>query len=180
MHDQTNVITLRSAAKTRVPQPAVDPSAASQVVEFSLAKRRKNVSAQLDAHAVKLVHEQIDARRQAWRKATAAFRLAEASLEWRDALCVAQRNELPDALALKRMEFFDPERQEAANLMSGALGAVLLTPAPDMAAVEWKRKAIRRRMVDLSVEQLDKSIEADLDWLAKNPAKLRRTRRQAD
>lgn len=58
-----------------------------------------------------------------------------------------------------------------------ALGDQLLTPAPTLSVVEWKRKAKRRNHIKITDTRLDKAIADDLAWLAKYPASARRVRR---
>lgn len=56
----------------------------------------------------------------------------------------------------------------------GALVKQMLTPAPDIAAVNWKRmqlRAGRYRFTDVKPERLQRAIDADVEWLAAHPTR---------
>lgn len=146
---------MRRISRSRV-APAI---ASSKVVEFRTAAK--------DTKAIGDLREQQAARRKVWNKARARMDFLEASVEWRDAICIAQLYEIADAGHYDRM-VTDPDRAFVRNLHRGAVLRLMMTPAPDMAAVKWKRSEFHRKFANVSESKMAKAIADDMAWLEKN------------
>lgn len=60
------------------------------------------------------------------------------------------------------------------KLERAAIADQILVPAPDQAAVKWKRKAASDRYLPISKEEIERAIAADEAWLAAHPVACRR------
>ena len=52
-----------------------------------------------------------------------------------------------------------------------ALGKHLLTPAPDVASVNWKRQQLRRPYLGMNKERVEKAIADDIAFLDAHPTR---------
>jgi hypothetical protein len=124
-----------------------------------------------------------EARRDAWWDAEAATRYYRAALEFRLAVSVARCRGIPEGNfgGPFRPANGSPESGESARLgmvanWREALVKQLLTPAPDMAAVSWKRAALaagKWRHTGTTREQIEQAIAEDVAFLAAHPTKRR-------
>lgn len=60
------------------------------------------------------------------------------------------------------------------DLWRAALVKQMLTPAPDAAAVLWKRTQLgagQHRYTDVKLERLQRAIDADVEWLKAHPSR---------
>ena len=60
------------------------------------------------------------------------------------------------------------------TLWREALVKQMLTPAPDVAAINWKRTQIRAaqyRHIGVKSERLQRAIDADVEWLEAHPTR---------
>jgi hypothetical protein len=113
-----------------------------------------------------------DGRRDAWRCAEAATRYWRARLDFERAVESVQRLELPEGRC-------HPIVNSASDLpmvtrFREALVTQLLTPAPDVGAVNWKRAQMRagnHRYTDAKPERLQRAIDADVEWLEAHPTR---------
>jgi hypothetical protein len=113
-------------------------------------------------------------RGDAWRTADNTTRYWRARLDWNDALGGAQRQHIGDANSFPACDDSGQGRQALLDNRRAALVQQMLTPAPNVYAVEWKRKqlsAAQFRYVDVSPERLRRAIDADAEWLAAHPSK---------
>jgi hypothetical protein len=112
-------------------------------------------------------------RREAWRAADHLRAYWRARLDWHSALLMAQGHGVEDARG------FAPANEESRMVLVERwrefLGNQLLTPAPDLAAITWKRGQLRaghyQHVDGLSRERIERAIEADAAWLAAHPSK---------
>ena len=144
------------------------------------AQIEARIESQLSGLKKQCFEKQRDARRKAWRKASIEADFWEVSLRWYEKVILAQENGVAEALKHKRLAWDSADRWALVKSYEDAVGTQLLTPAPDLASVEWKRKERRRAFVRVPVAQLDRAIADDLAWLEKYPARERRVRRPAD
>jgi hypothetical protein len=97
-------------------------------------------------------------RQTAWRRADARTRYAEALFKADTAeACYLQwtnrggsRSIQPDLVPVWRQ----------------AVALQILTPAPDKAAVTWKRRAAKDRHLPIDRDTIDRAIATDEEWLA--------------
>jgi hypothetical protein len=105
---------------------------------------------------------------------TAAEHLTDywrARLKWNSALSCAQSHDVADANSFPKC---DDSRFELVDLWRTALVSQMLTPAPDAAAVAWKRAQLRAenfRYADVKPEELQRAIDADAEWLEAHPSR---------
>lgn len=113
-------------------------------------------------------------RRDAWR---AAMRLTDywsARLDWQSALSAAQEHNVADANSYPPCDDKAGNRLLLLDLWRGAVVKQMLTPAPDVAAVNWKRAQLRGgqyRYTAVKPERLQRAIDADVEWLAAHPTR---------
>jgi hypothetical protein len=112
-------------------------------------------------------------RRDAWwaaRYLTAHWR---ARLDWHSALSHAQRHGIADANSYPKCDE-GKDRFALVDLWRAALMKQMLTPAPDVAAIAWKRAQFRAenyRYTDVKLERLQRAIDADVEWLEAHPTR---------
>ena len=112
------------------------------------------------------------ARRAEWWKAWHVTKYWRARLDWQDALQCAQRFHVGDAKSFGDTDI--NERFALLALWRTALGNQMLTPAPSMQAVEWKRTRLRTRDLvycPVKPETMEKAIADDVEWLAAHPTR---------
>ncbi|EUB95906.1 hypothetical protein PMI07_002394 [Rhizobium sp. CF080] len=117
-----------------------------------------------------------DARRTAWHKAEATVRLHHARLEIHDAILlfdlVVSEQQLTSADEADHYR----KRDRMLYRMKSATEDQIRTPAPDRAAIEWKR----RRTADLystnriTREEIDDIVANDEAFLASHPVRQRK------
>ena len=114
------------------------------------------------------------ARREAWRKADAATDFWDAYLRFTDqvararAVGVQEAHRHPELDCKAQWKILDRYRE--------ALGKQLLTPAPDIATVNWKRHKLSEACIGVKKEHLKKSIADDVAFLEAHPTRNSRAR----
>lgn len=108
-------------------------------------------------------------RREAWRAADALSNYWRAALDFSDATARAQHHDLKAARGHAKISH--EGRWVILQAYREAIGKHLLTPAPDMAAVTWKRKQLGKAYLDVKKEQVEKSIAADIAFLDAHPTR---------
>jgi hypothetical protein len=111
------------------------------------------------------------ARRDVWWHASRVTDYWRARLDWQSELETAQRWEIADSASLQlpvvsRYELVDKWRE--------AVVKQLLTPAPDGAAVAWKRAKLQGMEFDhlpVKAERIEQVIADDIAFLAAHPTK---------
>jgi hypothetical protein len=112
------------------------------------------------------------ARRTEWWKAWRVTNYWRARLDWHSELQTAQRWNVGDAKAF--CDTCTEERFALLALWRTALGNQMLTPAPSMEAVEWKRTKLRTRDIvycPVKPEICEKAIADDVEWLKAHPTR---------
>jgi hypothetical protein len=113
-----------------------------------------------------------DARKDAWNDARHTTDYWRARMKWHTALSCAQTWNVADSNTYAKSEF--KEHQMLVDLWRAALVKQLLTPAPDVGAVTWKRTQLadeQYKHVGVKRERIEYAIAADAEWLAAHPTK---------
>lgn len=112
-------------------------------------------------------------RRDAWWHAGRMTEYWRARLDWEHALGIAQQYGIADSTT------FPPVENERIRLVAKWREAVvrqLLTPAPDVSAITWKRAKLagrELRHLPIEVERLERVIADDVEFLAAHPTRRR-------
>jgi transcriptional regulator with XRE-family HTH domain len=116
-------------------------------------------------------------RRDVWRRARAETDYWEAMQQLCIAMLVAQREGIPAALSCPKVQMED--YNAAYREYQTALLAQMLTPAPDVASVNWKRRRAFGRRASWHAEQFGQiqgAIIADEAFLKSHPTRHRTNR----
>lgn len=119
-------------------------------------------------------HRLRQSRRDAWWAATRLTDYWRARLKWESALSLAQEYDIADANSFPKCDYSISNRFASVKLWREALVKQMLTPAPDVAAVNWKRtqmKAEQYRHIGVKPERLQRAIDADIEWLEAHPSR---------
>jgi hypothetical protein len=114
-----------------------------------------------------------DARKDAWNDARHTTDYWRARLKWHSALSIAQHWGIGDSTSFPLADDHE-ERYSLVDKWRAALVKQLLTPAPDVGAVTWKRTQLaaeRYTYVGVKRERIEYAIAADAEWLAAHPTK---------
>lgn len=114
-----------------------------------------------------------DGRKKAWNAAHHLTDYYRACIDWESALSTAQMYNVADANLHPKADF-GGKRQEFVDLWRHALVAQMLTPAPDVGAVNWKRAHLRAgdpAFHTLKDGQLQRAIDAAAEWLKAHPTR---------
>jgi hypothetical protein len=115
------------------------------------------------------------ARRDAWRLAGRVADYWRARLDWKYALEIAHKYEIGDSAS-----FHLPGENSRCRLVDTwreAVAKQLLTPAPDGAAVAWKRAKLAGRdfeQLPVKAERIEQMIADDVAFLAAHPTRAKR------
>jgi len=118
------------------------------------------------------------ARRQVWWDAESLTRYLRARLDWQSALEHAQRRGLGDSKSFPSAELDD--RGSLCAAWRAAVARQLVTPAPDLAAITWKRAQLAGSYfayVPITAERVQQAIADDVAFLAAHP--VRQSKRRA-
>jgi hypothetical protein len=111
---------------------------------------------------------------QAWRKASAATNYWQVLLKFCDAAPIAARAGVCEA-CLHSCEFNEDVRRHHIESYREAVCRQILTPAPDITAVHWKRGYINKaRLTTVIRERLEQVIADDLAFLKAHPTQMAR------
>jgi len=113
-------------------------------------------------------------RRAAWWAAGRLTSYWRARLDWQSALSTAQDHGFGDAKSFPPCDDSGSSRIVLVDLWRAALVAQMLIPAPDVAAVNWKRAQLQAenyRYSGAKPERLQRAIEADVEWLEAHPTR---------
>jgi hypothetical protein len=111
-------------------------------------------------------------RLDAWWAARRLTDYWRARLDWHSALSTAQSYNVADANSYLKCD--GENRFVLVDLWRGALVEQMLTPAPDVGAVNWKRAQLSRgehRFTTVKPERLQRAINADAQWLEDHPSR---------
>jgi hypothetical protein len=113
------------------------------------------------------------ARWEAWRRARAVTDYWRALLDFNHAVLHAKRHGLKEAQA--HVGISEEGRWPILDSYREALGKQLLTPAPDVASVNWKRQRLRKSYNGVKKELVEKAIADDIAFLDAHPTRTSRT-----
>ena len=111
-------------------------------------------------------------RYETWQKVDTQKDYWQARMEFNDTLWRAQRDRIPDALSYPAVEHAD--RWPLLENYRAAFAKLLLTPAPTIALVNWKKAVLandRHRHTSVSTKRLEHAIADDLAFLAAHPVR---------
>jgi hypothetical protein len=126
------------------------------------------------------------ARHEAWRKANALRNYWDTLLGFTDAVWLAKKYDLKEARVhcpeiSKALDIIaagrqvgmkhDDVRWSFLNRYREALGKQLLTPAPDVASVNWKRQQLSKPYIGVEKELVEKAIADDIAFLDAHPTR---------
>jgi hypothetical protein len=113
-----------------------------------------------------------EARREAWRTAEHLTRFARARMDWHAALSCAQSWRVPGADHYPTADEGDG-RFDLVTIWRGDLVQQMLTPAPDLGAIAWKRTQLKggqHEHIGVKAETIERAIAADEKWLTAHPS----------
>jgi hypothetical protein len=114
-------------------------------------------------------------RRDVWWAAAAETRFWATKKEFDDAVVTAQRNGIKESFAYSS----DDHRMPNVKKWREALVQQLLTPAPDISSVNWKKAALaggQYRHIGVKRERIERAIADDVAWLAAHPVRQSKRR----
>ena len=115
-----------------------------------------------------------NARKVAWSLARHTTDYFRGLLDWESTLSFAQGQGIPDALNYPEV---DPGRRYTlVEKWRAVLVKQLLTPAPDVGAVTWKKAALKQGQhthIGVKTERIEQAIAADVEWLNAHPTKTK-------
>jgi hypothetical protein len=112
------------------------------------------------------------ARQDAWRHAGRATDYWRARLNWQAALEWAQKREIADSASFPSAAKED--RGALVRLWRDAVAKQLLTPAPDVGAVTWKRAKLEGRdfsYIGIEQDRVERAIADDVAFLEAHPTR---------
>ena len=112
-------------------------------------------------------------RRDAWRTAEHLTSFARARMDWHAALSCAQSWSVPGADHYPSADEGDG-RFDLVAIWRETLVQQMLTPAPDLSAIAWKRTQLKggqHEHIGVKAETIARAIAADEKWLAAHPSK---------
>ena len=130
-------------------------------------------------------HRMRQARREAWWRAVHVTDYWRARLNWQSALQCAQSHGIANSASFPPATDTYANRVNLVQLWREALVRQMLTPAPDIAAVNWKKAKFatgQHEYTDTNPERIERAIAADVEWLSAHPSRksLAASRQRAD
>jgi hypothetical protein len=116
-------------------------------------------------------------RFEVWRRIDASVNYWHARLKFEDAILRAARLGLREADSHR--DVTDQTRWATLENYRAALCKQLLTPAPDVSSVNWKRTHLKTPCLDLKKDRIEKAIADDLAFLTAHPTRRPRKVEQA-
>jgi hypothetical protein len=116
-----------------------------------------------------------DQRYKVWRAAEARQDYWHKRLKFESAIGGAQRHDLPEG-DLHPPHDHHKDYMPAVEKWRAALVAMLLTPAPTVAAVTWKKAALKagqHKHTTTKTERIEQAITADIEWLNAHPTRTK-------
>jgi hypothetical protein len=110
------------------------------------------------------------ARRDAWWHACRVSEYWRARLEWHETLGIAQKWEIGDSASFPSTE--NENRLSLLDTWRAAVAKQLVTPAPDLGAVTWKRAKLKSGdflHLPIKAERAEQAIADDVAFLAAHP-----------
>jgi hypothetical protein len=112
-------------------------------------------------------------RRDAWWRAGRVADYWRARLDWQSALGIAQKYGIGDSASFPAPREIE-NRSSLVDTWREAVAKQLLTPAPDLAAINWKRAQLAGRdfsYLPIKAPRVEQAIADDLAFLAAHPTR---------
>jgi hypothetical protein len=109
-----------------------------------------------------------DERREAWRRADAVTNYWKTRLHFMDVASIAARQGLREEGC---REIDHEARWAVLESYRAAKGKQFLTPAPDVASVNWKRAHMTEAFIDVKRERVERAIADDMAFLGAHPTR---------
>jgi hypothetical protein len=112
-------------------------------------------------------------RREAWWEARRLTDFARVRMDWHSSLQCAQAWNVPGSSEYPKYDEGEG-RFDLVHAWRAALMKQMLTPAPDVGAVNWKRVQFRggqHRFTTVKPERLQRAIDADVELLNAHPSR---------
>jgi hypothetical protein len=158
-----------ASAKSPPPRRKRDrPSGTVQGIDPSLDNRPPAGSLSTTAENGRLR----DRRRDAWRMADSIRSYWQARLKFENAIACAQNNDAPEGRS--HPPYDNDDRWAILAKYREAIAQQLLTPAPDTAAIVWKRAALKsgqHQYTGVKTERIERAIASDVEFLATHPTR---------
>jgi hypothetical protein len=146
----------------------------AQIIEFNTGHRAPRVAAEAPGLTLTTTAKNARlraARREAWQKADAATDFWYAYLRFTDQVSRARAAGVKEAH--QHAEESPEARFEILDRYREALGRQLLTPAPTLEKVNWKRSLLNKTHIGTKKEFVEKAIEDDIAFLNAHPTRTR-------
>jgi hypothetical protein len=111
-----------------------------------------------------------DERKEAWRRADAVTNYWKARLQFMDAASIAARRGLREE-GCHYCEIDHKARWAVLESYRAAIGKQLLTLAPDVASVNWKRAHMTKVLIEVKRERVEQAIADDMAFLGAHPTR---------
>jgi hypothetical protein len=115
-----------------------------------------------------------EARRTQWRKHRSSMDYWDARRAMHSAISVARMNKVAEADL--HPDFLQDEHMQLVDFWRAAKRMLLLTPAPDREAIEWKQRQTKDkglRYCCLKPGELERVIAKDVAWLKAHPTRTK-------
>jgi hypothetical protein len=106
-------------------------------------------------------------RKKEWRRAHVATKYWKALLGFITAAAIARIHKMREA----ECQFELKDCQPFVDKYRAALGKQLLTPAPDVASVNWKRAHMKEPLIGVEPELVERAIADDMMFLTAHPTR---------
>ena len=174
---------IQFSAATRPARPASDQQTPAGVTAFSdraLTPRqmRRLGKPELPPPATETARNSRirSARRDAWWHAARLAEYWRARLDWHSALGTAQKYEIGDSASFPSAAE-NETRFGLVDKWREAVAKKLLTPAPDLAAITWKRAKLESRdflQLPVKKERTERAIADDVEFLEAHPTRAKK------
>jgi hypothetical protein len=108
-----------------------------------------------------------DEQKKAWGRASALTNYWEARLNFMDAAAIAAHRELRE----EGCKIDNEARWAVVESYRAALSKQLLTAAPDVVSVNWKRVHMNEPCMDVTRERVEQAIADDMAFLSAHPTR---------
>jgi hypothetical protein len=172
---------LKTSRSRRMPSCTVEPmddleeeDEADEIESQARKERKARKAAAAANRSVTAINSSLRKdRREVWRQANHVTGYWHARLEWNSALSCAQSWDIADSANFPAADNIE-NRWKLVDTWREAVVKQLLTPAPDLGAITWKRAKLASRdfaHLPTKVERIERAIADDEAWLAAHPTK---------
>ena len=171
-----NVVRFSPVSKpTRTSPPSEDASQVGAIIPLP-TRSFKALPAGFVSSDISLNKRLRKERRDCWRAARAKAEIWRVRIEMHDKIMIAQKYRLPEVRGVHPHDHSD--RIAIVESSRAATMALILTPAPDVASVTWKRRVVERfspwDWVGVKPELVQRAIADDDSFLKAHPTRRHR------